>query len=130
MNVRNKIRGRFSIVLGTYARKTMLLRGGFRLPNTALNCAPHDRSQREMSEPLGHIVYRAASILAALVVLFAAFNFVDNISNGEPMVPLPALVLALIIWLVGLGCRYVSLARRAERIRHHTKQAWSCDRPY
>jgi len=78
---------------------------------------------RGMSEPLGHIVYRAASILAALVVLFAAFNFVDNISNGEPMVPLPALVLALIIWLVGLGCRYVSLARRAERIRHHTKQA-------
>jgi hypothetical protein len=33
------------------------------------------------------------------------------------------LALALIIWLIGLGCRYVSLARRAERIRHHTKQA-------
>ena len=111
VNVRNKIRGRFSIVLGAYDRKTMLLRG------------PRDRSQREMSEPLGQIVYRAASILAALVVLFAAFNFVDNISNGEPMVPLPALALALIIWLIGLGCRYVSLARRAERIRHHTKQA-------
>jgi hydrogenase-4 membrane subunit HyfE len=111
VNVRNKIHGRFSIVLGAYARKTMLLRG------------PRDRSQREMSEPLGHILYRAASILAALVVLFAAFNFVDNISNGEPMVPLPALALALIIWLIGLGCRYVSLARRAERIRHHTKQA-------
>jgi hydrogenase-4 membrane subunit HyfE len=76
-----------------------------------------------MSEPLGHILYRAASILAALVVLFAAFNFVDNLSNGEPMVPLPALALALIIWLIGLGCRYVSLARRAERIRHRTKQA-------
>ena len=58
-----------------------------------------------------------------LVVLFAAFNFVDNLSNGEPMVPLPALALALIIWLIGLGCRYVSLARRAERIRHRTKQA-------
>ena len=56
-----------------------------------------------MSEPLGHIVYRAASILAALVALFAAFNFFDNLSNGEPMVPLPALALAVIIWLIGLG---------------------------
>ena len=93
------------------------------MPKTMLLPGPHDRSQREMSEPLGHILYRAASILAALVVLFAAFNFVDNLSNGEPMVPLPALALALIIWLIGLGCRYVSLARRAERIRHTTKQA-------
>ena len=93
------------------------------MPKTMLLPGPHDRSQREMSEPLGHILYRAASILAALVVLFAAFNFVDNLSNGEPMVPLPALALASIIWLIGLGCRYVSLARRAERIRHHTKQA-------
>ena len=76
-----------------------------------------------MSEPLGHIFYRAASILAALVVLFAAFNFVDNLSNGEPMVPLPALALALIIWLIGLGCRYLSRARQAEQIQHNTKQA-------
>ena len=72
-----------------------------------------------MSEPLGHIVYRAASILAALVVLFAAFNFVDNISNGEPMVPLPALALALIIWLIGLGCRYYRLfVEQSEYARH------------
>ena len=75
-----------------------------------------------MSEPLGHIVYRAASILAALVALFAAFNFFDNLSNGEPMVPLPALALAVIIWLIGLACRYVSHAHQAER-RHNTRQA-------
>jgi len=72
---------------------------------------------------LGHTLYRVASILAALVVLFAAFNFLDNLSNGEPMVPLPGLALALIIWLVGLGCRYASNARQAERIRHSTKLA-------
>ena len=30
-------------------------------------------------------------------------------SNGEPMVPLPALALAVIIWLIGLGCRYYRL---------------------
>jgi hypothetical protein len=110
VNVRNKIHGRFSIVLEAYGRKPC-------------SCGARMIGARGMSEPLGHIVYRAASILAALVVLFAAFNFVDNISNGEPMVPLPALALALIIWLIGLGCRYVSLARRAERIGHHTKQA-------
>ena len=75
-----------------------------------------------MSEPLGQILYRAATILAALVALFAAFNFFDNLSNGEPMVPLPALALAVIIWLIGLGCRYVSHARQAER-RHNTRQA-------
>jgi hypothetical protein len=76
-----------------------------------------------MSEPLGQILYRAATIIAALVALFAVFNFLDNLSNGEPVVPLPALALAVIIWLIGLGCGYVSHARQAERIRHTTKQA-------
>jgi hypothetical protein len=76
-----------------------------------------------MSEPFGHTLYRAASVLAAVVALFAAFNFLDNLSNGEPMVPLPALGLAVIIWLVGFGCRYVSHARQTERIRHNTKEA-------
>jgi hypothetical protein len=76
-----------------------------------------------MSEPFGHILYRAASILAAVVALFAAFNFIDNVSNGEPMVPLPALALAVIIWLIGLGCRYVSLASQEGRIGHNAKEA-------
>jgi hypothetical protein len=58
---------------------------------------------------MGQILYRVANILAALVTLFAAFNFLDNLSNGEPMVPLPALVLAVIIWLIGLGSRYLSM---------------------
>ena len=76
-----------------------------------------------MSEPLGLILYRAANVLAALVTLFAAFNFIDNLSNGEPMVPLPALALAVIIWLIGLGCRYASHARQTERTHHITKRA-------
>ena len=76
-----------------------------------------------MSEPLGQSLYRAASILAAVVALFAAFNFLDNFSNGEPMVPMPALALAVVIWLIGLGCRYASHARQAERTRHNTKEA-------
>ena len=75
-----------------------------------------------MSEPLGQILYRAATILAVLIALFAAFNFLDNLSNGEPMVPLPALGLAVIIWLIGLCCRYMSHAHQAER--HNTTQAY------
>jgi hypothetical protein len=54
-----------------------------------------------MSESLGSIFCRAATILAVLVALFAVFNF----------------------WLIGLDCRYLARARQAERIQHNTKQA-------
>ena len=74
-----------------------------------------------MSEPLGHILYRAASILAALVVLFAAFNFVDNLSNGEPMVPLPALALAdHLADRIWLPLRVACSSRRADPAPHQT----------
>lgn len=72
----------------------------------------------QMSEPWGQILYRAATILAAIVALFAMVNFIDNFSEGDPILPLPALALAVIVWLTGLGCRYVFDAREAERVRH------------
>ena len=45
---------------------------------------------RSMAEPWGIIFYRAATFLAVLIALFAVLNFFDNLSAGEPIVPLLA----------------------------------------
>ena len=55
-------------------------------------------------------------------MLFAVFNFFDNLSEGETVVPLFALALAVIVWMIGLGCRYVSNAREDARLQHETKR--------
>ena len=68
-----------------------------------------------MIEPWGESLYRAAAFIAAIVAMLAVFNFIYNLSHGEPIVPLPALALAGIVWLTGLGCRYVLGAHEAER---------------
>ena len=75
-----------------------------------------------MMEPWGESLYRAAAFIAAIVAMLAVFNFIYNLSQGEPIVPLPALALAGIVWLTGLGCRWVLGTREAGR-RHNMKQA-------
>ena len=75
-----------------------------------------------MTEPWGESLYRAAAFIAAMVALLAMVNFIANFSGSEPIIPLPALALAVIVWLTGLGCRYVSDARQAERVRRDMKQ--------
>ena len=77
---------------------------------------------RSTTQPWGIIFYRAATLLAVLIVLFAVFNFFDNLSEGEPVVPLFALAIAVIVWMIGLGCRYVSNAREDARLQHETKR--------
>jgi hypothetical protein len=67
---------------------------------------------------MGQFLYRAATIIAGLVAVFAIVNYLDNISEGEPMVPVAALGLAAIIWLIGLCCRYLFSLDAAE-IDHH-----------
>jgi hypothetical protein len=49
-------------------------------------------------------------------------QFFDNHSEDRPIVPLFAVALAVIVWLIGFGCRYVSNARDAARLRHDTKR--------
>jgi hypothetical protein len=44
-----------------------------------------------MAEPLGEILYRAAATIAGLVALPAILDFLYNVSEGEPMVPVAAL---------------------------------------
>ena len=66
--------------------------------------------------------YRAAVYIAVVVALLAMVNFIANFSESEPIVPLPAVALAVIVWLTGVGCRAVLGAREAERVRHNMKQ--------
>ena len=75
-----------------------------------------------MTESWGESLYRAAAYIAAVVALLAMVNFIANFSESEPIVPLPALALAVIVWLTGVGCRAVLGAREAERVRHNMKQ--------
>ena len=75
-----------------------------------------------MTESWGESLYRAAAYIAAMVALLAMVNFIANFSESEPIVPLPAVALAVIVWLSGVGCRAVLGAREAERVRHNMKQ--------
>jgi len=77
---------------------------------------------RSTADPWGITLYRAATFLAVLIALFAVFNFFDNLSEDRPIVPLFAVALAVIVGLIGFGCRYVSNARDAARLRHDTKR--------
>ena len=49
-----------------------------------------------MAEPWGEILYRAAAAIAGMVALLALLNFIYNVSEGEPMIPVVALGLAAI----------------------------------
>ena len=71
-----------------------------------------------MTESWGESLYRAAVYIAVVVALLAMVNFIANFSESEPIVPLPAVALAGIVWLTGLGCRYVLGAREAEHGRN------------
>ena len=75
-----------------------------------------------MTESWGESLYRAAAYIATMVALLAMVNFIANFSESEPIVPLPAVALAVIVWLSGVGCRAVLGAREAERVRHNMKQ--------
>ena len=55
----------------------------------------------------GEILYRVAAVVAGLVVLLTILNYLDNVIEGVPIVPVAALGLAAIIWLAGHCCRYL-----------------------
>jgi hypothetical protein len=55
----------------------------------------------------GVILYRAAATFAGLIALLVLLNFVYNLSEGEPRVPIAASGVAAIIWLIGLFCRHL-----------------------
>ena len=60
-----------------------------------------------MAKSWVEIFYRAASIIAGLLVLLVIANTIYNISEGEPVIPVVALVLAGLVWLIGWSCRSI-----------------------
>ncbi len=52
-------------------------------------------------------MYWAASMLAGLIIVFVAINYLYNIGEGVPSIPVVALVVAGVIWLIGRSCRAV-----------------------
>lgn len=64
-----------------------------------------------MAENVGNFLYWAATIIAGLIVLFDVSNFFESYSQGDPVIPIAGLVFAIIIWLIGRGCRLVLAGR-------------------
>lgn len=52
--------------------------------------------------------YRGMSAFAPIIVFFAGINFVYRTGQGDPMVPVAALLVAAVVWLLGWFCRRVS----------------------
>jgi len=59
----------------------------------------------------GEIIYRIATALAVLIGVLAIAAGFYEVSESEPVVPVPALVLAISIWLIGYGCRRLLVGR-------------------
>ena len=65
----------------------------------------------EMAPSWGEMFYRAAAIIAVLIIALDAINFLYQATQGEPMIPIAPLLVAAAIWLIGYSCRSVSIAR-------------------
>jgi hypothetical protein len=53
----------------------------------------------------GTILYWMAAAIAALVAVLTIASALNEVSEGEPVIPLAALLLAGAIWLIGWVCR-------------------------
>lgn len=60
-----------------------------------------------MAARFGHVLYWAASLIAALMIGTAAFAVIANGVAINDAGILATVFYAVIIWLIGLACRYV-----------------------
>jgi hypothetical protein len=65
----------------------------------------------EMAARWGEVLYRTATILAGLIAVLAAAEFLNNLSKAGPIIPIRPLLLAGAIWLIGRVCRYLLAGR-------------------
>jgi hypothetical protein len=63
--------------------------------------------ESKMAARWGKVLYWNATILAGLVAMLAAASYHSNAVEGDPIVPITALLLAGVIWLIGWICRYL-----------------------
>ena len=59
-----------------------------------------------MNANWGELIYWVATIVAGLIVIFVAWGYVSNISEGYPVIPIAPLLCAGAIWLAGRVCRH------------------------
>ena len=72
----------------------------------------HDESWWEPGETwlsVGRTLYWLATIIAAVMVIFAVADFFIAWAQGAPIVRVVALVAAAIVWLIGRFCRALLL---------------------
>jgi hypothetical protein len=68
----------------------------------------HDESWWEPGETslsVGRTLYWLATIIAAVMVMFAVADFFVGWAQGAPIVRIVALGAAVIVWLIGRFCR-------------------------
>jgi len=55
----------------------------------------------------GSILYRGSTAIAVLIIVLAIGNYLYNVSQDRPLIPLIPLVVAGAIYLIGYGLRYL-----------------------
>ena len=63
--------------------------------------------QAHLSMRFGNAVFWTATILAGLILVWVVLGYLYDLSEGLPVLSVVALVLAAVIWLLGLFCRQV-----------------------
>ena len=56
----------------------------------------------------GNVLYRLATIVAALIVIFVIADLIISWAQGQPILRIFALLTALLVWLIGRVCRSIS----------------------
>jgi hypothetical protein len=64
-----------------------------------------------MFAELGNMLCMTATFFAAVICAGVALTFIFSASAGDPTIPVVALAMAAIIWLVGRACRYALAGR-------------------
>jgi hypothetical protein len=60
---------------------------------------------------LGNVLYWAASLIAGLLALIAAYAMVFGTGEDRVFIDTALAVIAVVVWLVGRACRYVVAGR-------------------
>jgi hypothetical protein len=64
--------------------------------------------EAKMSARLGHAIYRLANVSAALILVWVVGAYLVDTEEGYPALQVMPLILAAVIWLIGLACRLES----------------------
>jgi hypothetical protein len=70
----------------------------------------HDQAAKAagaMAARLGELLYWTATILAGLIVIGVIAGYISSINEGEAIIPVVALLVAAVIWLIGRACRAI-----------------------